>query len=267
MRHIPNLITLLNLLFGCLAIAFILEERILFASSMDHGLYPVMNMTKIYWGSLFIILAAFMDALDGAAARILNAQSPIGKDLDSLADVVSFGVAPSMVLYKYIQLAYMAEPGAMDTPVLVILPAFFVAACGALRLARYNQIATSNDNFFVGVPIPAIGLLIASIPLITWFPSNFMLNNFPNTYHLSMIFEHRWILYGISIASGLLMISKWKLLKWKPKSWNLRHAWPQLLLLVVVLLGGILFNFVVVPLAFIIYVISSLIYFRINPSV
>lgn len=262
MRHIPNLITLLNLLFGCLAIVFILEERILFAAHSEMGLYPVMNMTKIYWGALFIFLAALMDAFDGAAARLLNAQSPLGKDLDSLADVVSFGVAPSMILYKYIQLAYMGEPGALDTSVWVVLPAFSVAACGALRLARYNQIAQSDDSYFVGVPIPAIGILIASIPLISWFPSNFMLSNFPEHYHLAFIFENRWVLYGISILAGLLMVSNLKLLKWKPKEWTVAHAWPQLFLLLLIIIGGFLFNFVVVPLAFIIYVLSSYLYFR-----
>lgn len=262
MRHIPNIITLLNLLFGCLAIAFILEERILFHTFDSETYYPVMNFNKIYWGALFIFLAALMDVFDGLAARVLNATSAIGKDLDSLADVVSFGVAPSMIIYKYIQLSYMAEPGAIDTPTLVVLPAFFIAMMGAVRLARYNQTAGASDTSFIGVPIPAVGIIIATIPLIAWYPSSFVLKTFPQDYHFSMVFENRWILYLISLVVGLLMVSKIRLFKWKPATWAISDMWPHLILLAVILIGGILLHFLIVPLAFILYVLLSLIYFK-----
>lgn len=262
MRHIPNAITLLNLLFGALAITFILEERIIFHTLTGEDYRPVMNMSKIYWASFFIFLAALMDVIDGLSARLLNARSAIGKDLDSLADVVSFGVAPSMILYKYIQMSYMGEPGALDTPILVTIPAFLLAMFGALRLARYNQIAGENDNFFLGMPIPAVGLIVASIPLISWFPSSFMMNNFPNDYNLSVLFLNRWFLYGLSAILAFLMVSKIKFLKWKPASWTMKDAWPHVLILLTIIIGGLLFHFLVVPLVLIVYVVSSILYFK-----
>lgn len=261
MKNLPNIVTLLNLIFGCIAIVFILEERVILHSVDGENYIPVMNMTKMYIGAGFIFLAALMDVLDGLLARVLNAASAIGKDLDSLADIVSFGVAPSMILYKYIQMAYMAEPGAMEVSVLAIVPAFILAACGAYRLARYNQNAKIGEDisYFQGLPIPAAGIVIASIPLFTWFPSNFMLKVFPNDYNLSFVFGNRFILYGIALLLGILMVSKIPFFKWKPSSMKLSDAWPHLILLISSIIAGIFLNFVAIPLVFVLYIILSMV--------
>jgi len=261
MKNLPNFVTLLNLIFGCMAIVFILEEQILLHSVDGENYIPVMNMNKIYIGSGFIFLAALMDVLDGLLARLLNATSAIGKDLDSLADVVSFGVAPSMILYKYIQMAYMAEPGAMEVPILAFVPAFFLVACGAYRLARYNQNTKVGEDviYFQGLPIPAVGIVIASIPLFTWFPSNFMLNAFPDDYNLSFIFGNRFVLYGISLILGLLMVSKISFFKWKPASMKLSDAWAHLILLISSIIAGIFLSFVAIPLLFVLYIVLNII--------
>src|SRR6478736_4077785 len=100
MKHIPNLLTLLNLFFGCLAIIFILQNGITIVYSTDGSQYADMP-EKIWLAPLFIGLAALADFLDGLAARLLKQSSPLGRELDSLADVVSFGVAPGMIIYQF----------------------------------------------------------------------------------------------------------------------------------------------------------------------
>ena len=99
MKHLPNLLTLANLVSGCIAIAFILSSQP-YVSSIGEQEYWVIGTEQAYWGAIFIVIAAVFDMLDGAAARALQVFSPIGKDLDSLADIISFGVAPSMILFK-----------------------------------------------------------------------------------------------------------------------------------------------------------------------
>ena len=94
-------------------------------------------MEQPYWGSIFIFAAAVFDMLDGAVARALKVFSPIGKDLDSLADVVSFGVAPSMILFKMLWAAHMTQPDAMDVDMMLMSPAFLVACFSALRYSIY----------------------------------------------------------------------------------------------------------------------------------
>ena len=105
MKQIPNLFTLLNLVFGCLAIVFILQNGIAISGDGEGGTW-IDIPEKIWMASLFIGLAALVDFLDGFVARIFNATSEMGKQLDSLADVVSFGVAPGMILYQFLRLSF-----------------------------------------------------------------------------------------------------------------------------------------------------------------
>ncbi|MCC7379401.1 MAG: CDP-alcohol phosphatidyltransferase family protein, partial [Chitinophagaceae bacterium] len=103
-RHIPNLFTLLNLIFGCLAIVATLQNGIVIQYNTD-GTQLIGIPEKIWMASLFIGLAALVDFLDGFVARLFNASSAMGKQLDSLADVVSFGVAPAMILYQFLRMS------------------------------------------------------------------------------------------------------------------------------------------------------------------
>jgi len=250
MKHLPNICTLANMFFGCIAIAFILNApAFLTVSGEDYQ--PVLGMEQIYLGSLFIALAALMDVIDGFAARSLNVTSPIGKDLDSLADVVSFGVAPSMILFKLLWFSYMAEPGALDAPLLATTPAFLIACFGALRLARYNQTATLQKDHFAGMPIPAAGLIVASLPLITWYPT---------VFDFRPILTNKWFLYGLIITLCLLMVSKIKFLKWKAAGKGLGAWWPQILMVLVIAAGAPFLKFAIVPVVFLVYILCSLIY-------
>src|SRR3954470_23448060 len=113
MKHIPNLFTLLNLFFGCIAIIYILQNGIIIVTN-DEGAQWLEIPEKIWLASLFIGLAAVVDFLDGFVARLFNATSEMGKQLDSLADLVSFGVAPAMIMYQFLRLSYAQQETGME---------------------------------------------------------------------------------------------------------------------------------------------------------
>ena len=141
----------------------------------DFGTQYVSIPEQIFMASLFIGLAAVVDFLDGFFARWMKATSSIGAQLDSLADVVSFGVAPSLIVYQFLSLSFAQQANGLDVSFILLVPAFIIACAGAYRLARFN-IDTETKNYFKGLPIPANGLLIASFPLIYWT------NNYCNCY-------------------------------------------------------------------------------------
>ena len=138
MKNIPNLFTLLNLIFGCIAIVFILQTGESIIVMENTGATQVYMPEKIWWGALFIFGAAIIDFLDGFLARLMRANSEMGKQLDSLSDVVSFGVAPGLILYQLLRLGYAQEPNGLNVSILALLPAFIFTASVAWRLAKFN---------------------------------------------------------------------------------------------------------------------------------
>src|SRR6185295_2331310 len=133
MKQIPNLFTLLNLFFGCCAIVFLLQNGIVISYRQDVS--PYIDMPeKITIASLFIGLAAVVDFLDGVVARLFKATSAMGKQLDSLADVVSFGVAPGMIIYQFLRMSYANEENGLDVSLIWLLPAFILPCAAAWRL-------------------------------------------------------------------------------------------------------------------------------------
>ena len=191
MKHLPNLLTLANLFCGCIAIAYILTAQPYTSMSLENGGLPtwkwVYGAEQMYYGGIFIFIAAVCDMLDGMVARALKVFSPIGKDLDSLADVVSFGVAPSMIMFKLLWDALMGEKNAFDVSMLGMAPAFLIACFAALRLAKFNITSTAQKSYFIGMPVPATGILIGSFPLIVWY----------NPYNIASLFQNKWLLYFI----------------------------------------------------------------------
>ena len=137
--------------------------------------------------------------MDGFVARLLKASSEIGKQLDSLADVVSFGVAPGLIVYQFLRLSYAQQENGLDISTLWLLPAFIIPCAGAYRLARFN-IDTAQSNGFKGVPIPAAGLLIASFPLIYWI-------TYDAIFWIIPVLINKWFWYGVIIIVSWLMIS------------------------------------------------------------
>ncbi len=249
MRHLPNLLTLTNLFCGCIAIAFILNSQP-YLANVNGMEYWVLGTEQAYLGSIFIVAAAVCDLLDGFAARSLKIFSPIGKDLDSLADLVSFGVAPSMILFKMLWASYMAQQDALDADMIVMAPAFLIGCFGALRLARFNTNAAAQKNYFNGMPIPAVGLFIASLPLV----------NLYNPLNLGAVLQNKWVIYLIIGLFSWLMVSKVRFIKLLPAQWRLAEMWPQ----AVIIAGGLaaipFLQVAAWPFAFILYVLLSLIY-------
>ncbi len=123
---------------------------------------------KLAWASICIGIAAIVDFLDGFLARILQGSSTLGKQLDSLSDIVSFGVAPGVILYQLLRLSFAREENGLEVSMGWLLPAFILSCAAAYRLGKFN-LMEENNNYFKGVPTPAVGLLVASFPLILHF--------------------------------------------------------------------------------------------------
>ena len=250
MKHLPNLLTLANLFCGCMAIVLILNSQPFIASFGNDEQYWVYGTQQAYWGSILIGIAAICDMLDGMTARALKVFSPIGKDLDSLADIVTFGVAPSMILFKMLWGAYMRQPNAMDAQMLFMAPAFLVACFAALRLAKYNITSSQQTNSFIGMPVPAIGIFVASFPLINWY----------NPFNLGEKMQSMWSIYLIIALLCFFMVSKISFFKLTPSKWSLSHSWPQLTIVVATLAAIPFLKVAAIPLAFLLYVLLSLVY-------
>jgi CDP-diacylglycerol--serine O-phosphatidyltransferase len=203
---------------------------------------------KMWMASLFIGIAAVVDFLDGFVARLFNASSEMGKQLDSLADVVSFGVAPSMIVYQFLRMSYAAGEGGIDTSIFLLVPAFIIAAAGAYRLARFN-LDNSQQYGFKGVPIPAVGLLLSSLPLIYWNTNNVAITN---------ILLNKWFLYALIIVVSWLMVSKLPLMALKFKNLSVKDNLLKFLILIFSVLAAIFLHWLSVPIIFIAYIILSL---------
>lgn len=199
-KHIPNAITCLNVLSGSLSVLL--------------AIYGMLTEAVI-----LMVLAAIFDFLDGMVARLLKAYSPMGKELDSLADVISFGLAPGMVMFT---LQQKASVGSILSPdqllnlspqqLLFILSAFLIPIFSALRLAKFN-IDTRQSDSFIGLPTPANALLIGSLALIAEH------GQYPA---LDSILLHPIFLLILTITTSGLLVSELPMfaLKFKNLSWE-----------------------------------------------
>ena len=247
MKQIPNLFTLLNLIFGCIAIVFILQTDENIVILQQEGFTDVNLPEKITWGCFFIFAAGVVDFLDGFVARLFKATSGMGQQLDSLADVVSFGVAPGLILYQLLRISYAQEENGLDISMAYLLPAFLIPAAGAWRLARFN-LDDEQQASFKGVPIPAVGLVIASFPLIIHF----------QTLNLQFAFINRWLLYAIILVLSYLMVSSLPLMSMKIKDLNIKNNLARYILLTLGIIAAISLKWFAVPVIFVLYVIISL---------
>jgi CDP-diacylglycerol--serine O-phosphatidyltransferase len=248
-KQIPNLFTLLNLIFGCIAIVYTLQNGIIvFADASGTELIDIPE--KIWLASLFIGLAAIVDFLDGFVARLFSAQSAMGEQLDSLADVVSFGVAPSMIVYQFLRLSIAQEQEGLDASFVWLVPAFFIAAAAAWRLAKFN-IDKTQTHYFRGVPTPATGLMIASLPLIYWNVNEAWVNE---------ILLNKWVLYGFIVSVCWLMVSNLRMMAFKFRDFGVNNNLPRYLLIVIAIVAILLLKWLAVPFIFLAYVLLSLLF-------
>lgn len=249
MKEIPNLFTLLNLIFGCLAIVAIIQPTLLIVPD-GNGENFISLPEEIFFGSLFIGLAAITDFLDGFVARLLKASSELGKQLDSLADVVSFGVAPSLILYQFLKLAFSGSDFGVDVPLLYLTPAFLFAAAGAYRLGRFN-LSSGASQYFSGLPIPAAGLLVAGFPLIYWSE---------NLVWIQGLFTNVWFWYSIIVLLSYLMLSSIPMLALKFTNRSFSALLPFIILVVVGAVAAVVVGWLAVPIVFISYILLSFIF-------
>jgi CDP-diacylglycerol--serine O-phosphatidyltransferase len=248
MKNIPNLFTLLNLFFGCIAIIYILQSGITI-SYTEEGAQFIDLPERIWMASLFIGLAGVVDFLDGFVARLLKAQSPMGKQLDSLADVVSFGVAPGMIIYQFLRMSFVRETDGIDVSMVWLLPSILIPCAAAYRLAKFN-LDEEQQYGFKGVPTPAVGLLIASLPLIYWNVNSEM---------VVRLLLNKWFLYGLVFILSYLMVSNLPLMSLKFADFSMKNNLSKIILVVVSILLIVLLKWLAVPLIFVLYIILSLI--------
>jgi CDP-diacylglycerol--serine O-phosphatidyltransferase len=256
MKNVPNFFTLLNLVFGCIAIIFILQQNVLLLPLDNEGNIIVTPQQlgntpeKIWMASLFIGLAAVVDFLDGFVARLFKAGSEMGKQLDSLADLVSFGVAPAMIIYQFLRLSFAQGAGSLDISQLWLLPSLLLACAAAWRLARFN-LDSSQAFSFKGLPVPATGMFVASLPLIYW--------NVNQQWVINLLLN-KWFLYGLTLLLSYLMVSNIPLMSLKFKDLSFKNNLPKYLLAAISLASIFIFTWMSVPVIILAYVLLSLLF-------
>ncbi len=270
MKQIPNIFTLLNLFAGCLAVVFALQTNSVFIYLNDQFVSSFNIPEKLSWAAICIIIAAIIDFLDGFVARLLKATSEMGKQLDSLSDVVSFGVAPAVILYQLLRFSFAREENGLNTSILYLIPAFILACAAAYRLARFN-LATDQQYSFKGMPVPAVGLLIASFPLILHFSqigtiNSFIIDKFSidstalGHFYSSIrsLVINKWFLYISIIVLSYLMVSRHRMMALKFSDYTFRNNVPKIILLLVAIIAVLLLHWIAVPVLFIFYTLLSL---------
>lgn len=224
---VPNFITLLNLLSGGIAVIFAVKGDLSTAA-------------------LFVFFGIFFDFFDGFLARKLNVSSEMGLQLDSLADLVTSGLAPALVLVNLIELSILTSQDAnCFLPYLGLL----VLLCSAYRLAKFN-ISTEQSQFFIGLPTPANALLIMSLPLIL---------DYQNSDSYNALILNPFFLVVVTLLSSFLLNAPVKLIALKFKTWNFSENASKYILIIFSLVGLILFKFAGIPLIIIFYIILSLV--------
>ena len=246
MKQIPNLFTLLNLVCGCIAIILILQSGENIAVLQDGNL--MINLPeKITYASFFIFAAGIIDFLDGFVARLMKASSEMGKQLDSLSDVVTFGVAPAMIMYQLLRMSYLKEESAFDTSMILFAPALLIACCAAWRLAKFNIDARQSTTFF-GVPTPITGFVVASLPLIIWF----------NQWGLANVLVNKWVLYLFTVVLSVMMVVDVPIMSLKFKDYSFKNNQPKFILVAAAIVLIIIFKWAAIPLIYLLYVVLSL---------
>ena len=230
-KHIPNAITCCNLLSGCISIVLMCNGYAVAAGVM-------------------IFVAAVFDFFDGFAARMLKAYSPLGAQLDSLSDVVSFGVAPSFIMYHYLSQQPIANSFSLEIANFNIIPfvAFFLAIFAELRLAKFN-IDDRQTTSFIGLPTPAMGLFVASLPFTLKDESlAFMANNMTNPYFL----------ISIIVIFSYLMVSEIPFFSLKIKNLKFKENIHIYILAIFAIAALAFLGFAAIPFVMLFYIIEAI---------
>nr|WP_321233367.1 CDP-alcohol phosphatidyltransferase family protein [uncultured Psychroserpens sp.] len=240
-NYIPNFITLLNLLSGSIAVIFAVHNNFVAAA-------------------IFVFLGIFFDFFDGLLARKLNVQSELGVQLDSLADMVTSGLVPGIVMFKLISMSINApEIVKQDDwnsnfsfsdlniePIALI--GLFITLASAYRLAKFN-IDEDQQSYFKGLPTPANTLLVMSLPLII---------EFQNSNFATSLILNQWFLIAFTLLSCYLLNSNIKLLALKFKDFSFANNAYRYILIIATILLLVFFHFIAIPIVIVVYIVLSL---------
>ncbi|MGK0254504.1 MAG: CDP-diacylglycerol--serine O-phosphatidyltransferase [Mariniflexile sp.] len=235
-KYIPNALTLLNLFCGSIAVIFAVNNNFVVAA-------------------LFVFLGIFFDFFDGFAARKLNVQSELGIQLDSLADMVTSGVVPGIIMYKLLSMTVDMpeitnewETDSLGFNVsLLPLIGLCITLASAYRLAKFN-IDEDQQTYFKGLPTPANTLLIISLPLIIEFQNNDLMNT---------IIINKWFLIALTVVSCYLLNSNIKLFALKFKDWGFKANATRYIFVILCIILLIVLKFAAIPLIILLYISMS----------
>jgi CDP-diacylglycerol--serine O-phosphatidyltransferase len=225
-KHIPNIITLLNLFCGCIAVVFVSE----------------LNFEMAFF---FVSLGIFLDFFDGFFARLFKVAGPLGLQLDSLADMVTSGVVPGFVMFWLLKEAQ--DPAAPNQ----ILPylGFIITLGSCYRLANFN-IDTRQTDSFIGLPTPANTLFIMSLPLVIKFSDSMVVFE---------LLTNQWFLLAISLFSAYILNAEIPLFSLKIKDFSFKKNALQIVFLSLCVLLLVFLHYLAIPLVIITYVLLSVI--------
>ncbi|WP_340074200.1 CDP-diacylglycerol--serine O-phosphatidyltransferase [Leptobacterium sp. I13] len=226
-QHIPNVITLLNLFSGCIAIVFVMKNQLDIAA-------------------VFVLIGIVFDFFDGLVARALNVKSELGIQLDSLADMVTCGVVPGFTMYQFLQLTVTGS--------FIPYLGFLVTLAAAYRLARFN-IDEDQQQSFKGLPTPANALFIMSLPLILSYQGN---------EHINQMIMNKWFLLSLIVLGSILMNANIKLFTLKFKKWDFGGNEVRYIFLFISIVLLITVKFAAIPPIIIIYILMSVLMNRLS---
>jgi len=232
-KQIPNFITLGNLLSGTVAVIFAVE-----------GDYKM--------AALFVCIGIIFDFFDGFVARLLKVSGELGKQLDSLADMVTSGVVPGIIMYKLLQDNLIDKPNIMNSAVQIFdIPLFgmLLTLAAGFRLAKFN-IDTRQSDSFIGLPTPAMSLFVLSLPLIT---------EYSDVDFVKDLIMNNYFLIGVTFVLSYLMHAELHLFSLKFKDYSIKNNSIKYIFLSIsiILIGTI--HFLSIPIIIVIYVLLSLI--------
>jgi len=239
-RFIPNIFTSLNLLCGCIAVLFVVSGDFVATA-------------------IFIVLGIVFDFLDGFFARLLKIQSQVGVHLDSLADMITSGLAPGLILVQLLSISIGGEiidlnsifsKSDMNLSQIELIPliGLLIVVASGYRLAKFNVDERQTDSF-IGLPTPANAIFIFSLPLIL---------EFQNSELIESIILNKWVLIAITLISCILLNSEIRLFSLKFKSFGFKENFIRYLFLTLCLISLIILKYIAIPIIIVLYIVLSL---------
>lgn len=233
-KHIPNIITLLNLWSGCVAVYFA-------------------SIEQMYIAAFFTLLGIFFDFFDGFFARLLKVQSDLGLQLDSMADMITSGMLPGMLMFQLLKKSNLVEsyfpvsfPSSIPLDYIAFL-GFIITAASGYRLAKFN-IDTRQTSSFIGLPTPANTLVILSVALIVYYE--------PQST-VGVLFSNTYLLLFLTVISAYLLNAEIPLFALKFKNWNFSTNWMRYTIIILSITLVSIFKYVGILLSILFYILLS----------